>query len=356
MRAAAAGVTADDGGRVTGTDRTQRRISGAASRVRPTAAAAVAGWARVRRGGGALWHTRGVKPKPAHLGKTYAEQFTDPSVVEAYRRRPAYPDETFLFLRSLVPDGRGCVLDVGCGRGNLTLPMASWAKRIDALDPSAGMLTEARRAAGGKASNIRWIHGTLEDAPLEGDYDLATAGESLHWTEWAVTLPRLARLLRPGARLALVQRSFSSPPWDEELLALIPRYSTSQAYQPYELVDELAGRGLFELEQCHDVPGRAFSQTVDDYVESFHSANGFSRDRMSKRSGSRVRWRDPALGPEEWNGGERNAAGRRAYPGGVAAESDLLEGLARPNRERAQPGPAPGLGDSPAADREVAER
>jgi len=218
-----------------------------------------------------------VRAKPSHLGPEYGSQFSDPSVVAAYRLRPPYPDEAISFLLDLAV-GRGALLDIGCGRGNLTVPLAASFERVDAVDRSAGMLQEARRQAG---EHVRWIESTLADAELTGPYDLITAGESLHWTDWPVVFPKLAELLAPGARLALVGRTFSSPPWDSELRALIARFSTNREYQPYDLVQELEIREHFTLMGRHETVPRRFVSTLDSYVESFHSANGFSKDRMA---------------------------------------------------------------------------
>ena len=60
----------------------------------------------------------------------------------------------------------------------------------------------------------------------------------------------------------------------------IIRYSTNLKFRPYEIVHELSKRGLF-IEEGRRVFGPdLFTQSVADYVESFHSRNGFSRDRM----------------------------------------------------------------------------
>lgn len=225
--------------------------------------------------------TEAVPPKPAHLGRPYAEQFADAAIVAAYRFRPPYPPATFDVLATLLGEKGGAVLDVGCGRGDLTLPLARIADRVDAVDPSQGMIAAARGRAGGDHSGVRWIEAPIETARLEGPYALVTAGQSLHWTEWAVALPRLAGLLVPAGWLAIVDRRFLTMPWDEELRGIIPRYSTNRDYEPYDVVEELEARALFQLEGGRDVDFVPFRQGADDYVEALHSANGFSRDRMS---------------------------------------------------------------------------
>ena len=75
-------------------------------------------------------------------------------------------------------------------------------------------------------------------------------------------------------------------PWDAEMARLVTKYSTNQEFRPYDLVQELTTRGLFrEAGRCATAPV-AFSQSIDDHVESVHSRNGFSRDRMEAGAAS----------------------------------------------------------------------
>jgi SAM-dependent methyltransferase len=176
--------------------------------------------------------------------------------------------------------GPKVVLDVGCGTGNLARPLAPKTVRVDALDAAPAMVEAGRRLPGGDHPALRWRVGSLEDAPLDPPYALVTAGASLHWMAWDVVLPRLQGVLTPGGFAAIVDLDFSTPPWDRELRGLIPRYSTNRDYRPYDLVDELESRALFERHGERRTGAVPFSQSVDDYVESFHSRNGFSRERM----------------------------------------------------------------------------
>jgi SAM-dependent methyltransferase len=225
-----------------------------------------------------------MEPKPAHLAPRYGAQFGDPAIVAAYSRRPPYADEAIDFLVGLLADEGRRVLDVGCGRGDLAIPMAARGLVVDAVDPSDAMRASGRARPGGDAEQLRWISGGIEDAPLDPPYDLATAGQSLHWTEWSVSLPRIASVLRPGALLAIVNRTFETSPWAQEVQTLIVRHSTNREFAPYVLIDELTSRGLFTEEGRTTTELRPHSQSLADFIESFHSANGFSRDRMTQES------------------------------------------------------------------------
>jgi SAM-dependent methyltransferase len=61
------------------------------------------------------------------------------------------------------------VLDLGCGLGRLTRPLAARAKRVVALDVSAEMLARAQRS-NAHLDNVEWVHGdgrTLPDARVD---------------------------------------------------------------------------------------------------------------------------------------------------------------------------------------------
>ncbi len=220
-------------------------------------------------------------PKPSHLGPVYAAQFTDPSVVAAYHHRPPYPDELFNVLDHLIVDTPRVVLDLGTGTGEIARHIIDHVDCIDAVDPSAGMLATARQLPGGDHPNITWIPAHAEDAPLRGPYALVTAGASLHWMDWRVVLPRIQDVLSPDGVLAVIDNRELSVQWAEPLHHLITRFSTNREYHPYDLIEELEQRHLFQRRGQRTTMPITFAQPVANYIESFHARNGFSRDRMN---------------------------------------------------------------------------
>jgi SAM-dependent methyltransferase len=222
-----------------------------------------------------------MRPKPKGLSPEYATQFQDAAVVEAYQARPPYPDGVFEALVGLIGDRPRVALDLGCGTGDLARRLAPLVERVDAVDLSEGMIALGKTLAGGDAPNLRWIVGGAEDAPLSPPYGLVVAGESLHWMAWDVVLPRLREALAPGGMLAIVGRGEDGSPWWSDLIALINRFSTNRDFQPYDVVEEVTERGLFAERGRRALPAEPFEQSVAAYVESIHSRNGFSRDRMT---------------------------------------------------------------------------
>ncbi|HKC51636.1 MAG TPA: class I SAM-dependent methyltransferase [Myxococcota bacterium] len=223
--------------------------------------------------------------RPAHLSAEYAAQFADRAVVAAYAARPPYPEEVFAILESLLPSSAARVLELGCGSGDLTLRLAARVGRVDAVDVSEPMLERARARAGARHPNVTWIATPVEAFAPSASYSQIVAAESLHWMDWDVALPSCARWLDENGVLAIVDGRLLAPlPWDAELRALIAEHSTNRDFRPLDLVEELTKRGLFrELGRRRTAP-IAVEQRADDYVESFHSRNGFSRERMSRES------------------------------------------------------------------------
>jgi ubiquinone/menaquinone biosynthesis C-methylase UbiE len=225
-----------------------------------------------------------MQPRPAHLGPKHAERFKDTSVVERYHYRPPYSPETISMLLTFITDGPRTVLDVGCGTGDLARRLVEKVERVDAVDFSPTMLARGKKLPDGDSPRLNWISGRVENVPLNPPYSLITAGESLHWMEWETVLPLFRRLLTSHGYLAIVERTVEPCPWDEPMLALIQRFSTNKEYFLYNLVEELELRRLFQKRGTLYTQPVPFVQLGEDYIQSMHSRNGFSRQLMGEQA------------------------------------------------------------------------
>jgi len=226
-----------------------------------------------------------MQPKPSHLGPKYAEQFKDTSIVEVYHQREPYVPETLKHLADLVRDTPRIILDAGCGLGDLARLLVTGreaVERVDAVDFSMPMIEKGKRLPGGDDRRLHWICGAVEEVALQPPYALIVAGDSVHWMEWDVVFPRFQQMLTAQGSLAIVGRGTGENPWDEEVWALCARYSTNQEYAPYNLIEELKQRHLFQLQGTLQTQPVPFVQSGEGYLLSFHSRNGLSYDRMSR--------------------------------------------------------------------------
>jgi trans-aconitate methyltransferase len=226
-----------------------------------------------------------MSPKLKQFSDEYAAVFQDASVVEAYHHRPPYPAATFRLLADLIDRNVSpcCVLDVGCGRGEMSSNLRGVADHIDAVDVSVAMIKAGKRMPYGTDPKIQWIVGKAEEVELNPPYALIVAAASIHWMDWEVTLPRLGRALSHDGYLALVETLIMPYAWRAELVPILARFSMNQDFEPYNMLtvaEELTRRGLFEQRGIIEIEAEPFIQGVDEWVETFHAANGFSRDRM----------------------------------------------------------------------------
>jgi SAM-dependent methyltransferase len=218
--------------------------------------------------------------KPKYLGREHGDAFQDAAVALAYRFRAPYPDETFHILARLITAEPRRVLDAGSGRGDLARGLLPYADQVDALDPSEQMIAVGQTLPGGADSKLHWILGYAERAPLNPPYALITAGQSLHWMDWDIVLPRFAESLAPGSFLAVVSTNEAPQPWSDDLLTIIKRYSANPTYVPFDMIAELAARGLFTQRGETRTATVPFEQSVDDYIESFHARSSLARARI----------------------------------------------------------------------------
>ncbi len=225
-----------------------------------------------------------MEPKPSHLGLKYADQFKDSSIVEVYHYRPPYPDEAIDKLLALITDEPRIILDVGCGTGDLCRRFVNEVERVDAVDFSQAMLDKGRTLPGGDHPHLNWIYGCVEEVALHPPYALITAGDSLHWMQWEIVFPLFHHILTPHGYLAIVGRRAVHSPWDEDLGAIIARFSTNQEFRPYDLLEELEQRHLFLKRGSLLTHPVSFVQSGEEYIQSIHSRNGFSRERMGEEA------------------------------------------------------------------------
>jgi SAM-dependent methyltransferase len=110
------------------------------------------------------------------------------------------------------------VVDLGCGTGQLTLPIAARVRAVAGVDPEPDMLARARRAAAEHGiANVTWLLGADTDIPalaaLLGDQraGAVTIGQALHWMRYRELFSALVPLLRPGGGVAVITNG--TPLW-----------------------------------------------------------------------------------------------------------------------------------------------
>ncbi|MEV6108274.1 class I SAM-dependent methyltransferase [Streptomyces sp. NPDC051940] len=121
------------------------------------------------------------------------------------RARPGYPPRLYDDLARLAGVREGSrVLEVGCGTGQATVPMAGRGCLVTAVEAGARMAQVARRNLAGTTAEV--VTAEFESWPLPPEpFDAVVSATAFHWIDPAVRMARAAKALRPGGALAVVR-------------------------------------------------------------------------------------------------------------------------------------------------------
>ncbi len=144
-------------------------------------------------------------------------------VADLYHRyRHGYPPAVIDVLADAFElTAQDLVVDLGCGTGQLALPIAGRVRAVIGVDPEPDMLQRARQAArDAGVSNVSWMLGADTDLPalggLYGGKPVAavTIGQALHWMRHEELFRSVVPLVRPGGGVAVVTNG--TPLWLQE--------------------------------------------------------------------------------------------------------------------------------------------
>jgi 2-polyprenyl-3-methyl-5-hydroxy-6-metoxy-1,4-benzoquinol methylase len=206
------------------------------------------------------------------------ELMDDPQQVEAYAqadfsdgdRRTLALIETLLARTPALPQAP-LFIDLGCGPGNITLPLALShpTAQLVGVDGAESMLAVAAQRSSAQGLTVRWRHVSLQDLQrgdlpeLIGRADLIVSNSLLHHLHQPALLWTLTRLLAaPGCRV--LHRDLRRPasltearqlqkrhlPGGPEMLVRDFLASLQAAFEVPEVEAQLRAAGLGGLSVC----------------------------------------------------------------------------------------------------------
>lgn len=186
--------------------------------------------------------------KAAHV----AEQNIDRQafVLDQMAVRPAVRTLKSWAFDQLAPTAGETAVDVGSGTGEDVVALHEAGARAIGVEPSRGLRAEAvRRAAG---ADVEYVDGHAEALPFEDEsVDVLRSERVLqHVDDPAAVVKELARVLRPGGRVALIDTDWGTAiihPADPDVLRRMVDYFLGQTANPFsgrQLRGLLAEAGL----------------------------------------------------------------------------------------------------------------
>jgi SAM-dependent methyltransferase len=126
------------------------------------------------------------------------------------RYRPTYPPAAIdAILEGLSAARNLRVADIGAGTGISARLLADRGARVVAVEPGTVM-----RGAAAPHPNVTWVAGRAEATGLRTEsVDLVVCAQAFHWFKSPEAVAEFARVLKPGARLAIMwnRRSKTDP-------------------------------------------------------------------------------------------------------------------------------------------------
>jgi SAM-dependent methyltransferase len=220
-------------------------------------------------------HTEHMAEEPAR--HPWEDWVWDETVFEGtaayYRqgRKPYAPALADALAEHLHLDGRGRLLDVGCGPGTVALYFARLFEGVIGLDPDSGMLAEAQRAASEQQiTPASWVQMRAEDLPGPlGTFRVISFGQSFHWMDRPRVASAVREMLDADGAVVQVDLWHTNPP-DQ-----VPPSGPNPPI-PEAAIDELRRRWLGPDRRA----GQGFRNTSPDGEDAVFQAAGFAPEEL----------------------------------------------------------------------------
>lgn len=158
----------------------------------------------------------------------------------------------------------GALLDLGCGPGIVARALAPHFASVTAVDPSEGMIAQARELTA-EDPRIAVRRAGVEDLSFlaDGAVDLAVAGAAAHWFDYGRAWSELGRVVRGGGALAFWGYS-------DNVILGVPQAQPIKrrfVYGTGEVAPGLEGMGRFWEEPGRSVLGQGYESVVPPEAE-----------------------------------------------------------------------------------------
>lgn len=210
-------------------------------------------------------------------GREVLRQTFDTAAERYDQARPLYDSQIFddlVVLADLEAGSR--ILEIGCGTGQATLPLAERGYRIVALDLGARLAEIARRKLVAH-EDVEVVVGAFEAWPVPDEpFDAVVSANAFHWIDPTVRITKAADALRSSGSLVVIE-SWSRPIAPERVLDRLrgcyeqwtsdqaPALRPNQPDDESETVADIEASGLFE-----EIAVRTFTFTREHSTEQHH--------------------------------------------------------------------------------------
>jgi ubiquinone/menaquinone biosynthesis C-methylase UbiE len=243
----------------------------------------------------------------------YDESVFDGTVDYYVKYRPKYPRVVFdRIIEIFEPSRDDVLLDLGCGTGELALPLAKHFGKILAWDPNVDMLNKAKEKADKQnVSNVVFEQKSSDDlSSLTERIKLCAMGQSFHWMNGVGTLIELKKHLMDDGGVAIISirhglHIYSTSytiPFDEPSAITVERNRVvREVVVKYLGAERKAGSGIFEQDKKsyesmlseagffdvkEDVWDITTKRSIDDVIGWLYSSSWGNKSQLGNKVGA----------------------------------------------------------------------
>jgi ubiquinone/menaquinone biosynthesis C-methylase UbiE len=197
-------------------------------------------------------------------------------------------------------NGKGRLLDLGCGPAFIAIAMAPHFGEVVGMDPAPEMLEVAAREAAAAHVPVKLIHGSSADLGKHlGGFRMAAMGRSFHWMDRDATLIALDELIEPNGAVAVLGEHHTNAPensfkpvWDSIIKKWAPEayeareirqrpdwegHETILCRSAFRRIEHLAVVSRREI-SIDELIGRSHSQSVSSIAALGENVDAFERE------------------------------------------------------------------------------
>lgn len=220
------------------------------------------------------------------MNKDYGDSLFKGTALYYSRYRPLYSSTLIRFLKNKFSlDGNGCMLDLGCGDGRLSLRFSDWFERIVGIDMEPEMVLEAERLSKEfRVENTEWFIGDIEkyNNTFNTAFRFVTIAKAFHWMDRPKVLEILYEMMSIGGGIAIIDNYTPNKmllPWQEKFQEVEKywygneRRAGNITYShPTISHEEIIKSSKFDLE-LHHMPSYEQLWTIDSILGNHYSTS-----------------------------------------------------------------------------------